>query len=155
MTGNSTLSRVIAVILTLALLLAALFGLSELVKRKASYIQYADFFDEKQNFDVLFFGTSHVLDAVQPMKLWKDYGFHARNPENGAMEEFVHAWGNIVKNEPRRAHKAPFVVHDLDALRRNGDDEQGRPRLPCGEPSGHNGLGAHRLLGGALAAGAS
>ena len=45
MTGNSTLSRVIAVILTFALLLAALFGLSELVKRKASYIQYADFFD--------------------------------------------------------------------------------------------------------------
>ena len=79
MTGNSTLSRVIAVILTFALLLAALFGLSELVKRKASYIQYADFFDEKQNFDVLFFGTSHVLDAVQPMKLWKDHGFLSYN----------------------------------------------------------------------------
>ena len=79
MTGNSTLSRVVTVILTLALLLAALFGLSELVKRKASYIQYADFFDEKQNFDVLFFGTSHVMDAVQPMELWKDHGFLSYN----------------------------------------------------------------------------
>ncbi|MBQ3344592.1 MAG: hypothetical protein IJG84_22065 [Kiritimatiellae bacterium] len=64
-------------------------------------------------------------------KFWKDYGFHARNPENGAMEEFVHAWGNIVKNEPRRAHKAPFVVHDLDALRRNGEyfDEECNSRF--------------------------
>ncbi|MDD4016803.1 MAG: hypothetical protein PHV28_02555 [Kiritimatiellae bacterium] len=59
-------------------------------------------------------------------KFWTDYGFHARNPENGAMEEFVHAWGNVMKNEPKRALKAPFVVHDLDALKRNGeyfDDE--------------------------------
>ncbi|MBQ9662838.1 MAG: hypothetical protein IJV40_06775 [Oscillospiraceae bacterium] len=79
MTRNSTLSRVLAVILTLLLLLTALFGLSELVKRKSSYIQYADFFDEEQNFDVLFLGTSHMLDAVYPMELWKDHGFLSYN----------------------------------------------------------------------------
>lgn len=70
------------------------------------------------------YGTPQFTNGAY--KFWKDYGFHARNPENGAMEEFVHAWGNIVKNEPKRAYKAPFVVHDLDALRRNGeyfDDE--------------------------------
>ena len=78
MTGN-IIRRILAVFFTLILLITALFGLSELVKRKSSYIQYADFFDEKQNFDVLFFGTSHMMDAVYPMKLWKDHGFLSYN----------------------------------------------------------------------------
>ena len=79
MTGNIICRRVFAVMLTLVLLIAALFGMSEVVKRKSSYTQYADFFDEKQDFDVLFFGTSHIMDAVYPMELWKDYGFISYN----------------------------------------------------------------------------
>ncbi len=79
MMGKATLLRITALILTVILLMATLYGLSELVKRKSSYTQYADFFDEKNNFDVLFFGTSHVLDAVYPMELWKNYGFISYN----------------------------------------------------------------------------
>ena len=79
MTRNIVCRRVLAVVLTLVLLIAALYGLSEITKRKSSYTQYADFFDEKQNFDVLFFGTSHMMDAVHPMELWKDFGFLSYN----------------------------------------------------------------------------
>ena len=79
MNRRINLRRILAVFLTAVLLIAALYGLSEAVKRKSSYTQYADFFDEKQDFDVLFFGTSHVLNAVYPMELWKDHGFISYN----------------------------------------------------------------------------
>ena len=70
------------------------------------------------------YGTPQLKDGKY--RFWTDYGFHARNPEVGAMEEFVHAWGNIVKNKPKKAMKAPVMIHDFDAFRRNGeyfDDE--------------------------------
>ena len=79
MSGNITLRRTVAVLLTLIMLFAALFGLSQLVKRKASDIQYADFFKEKQNFDVLFLGTSRMMDAVYPMEMWQEHGFTSYN----------------------------------------------------------------------------
>lgn len=53
--------------------------LSNVLERKSSYAKYADFFDEKNNFDVLFFGTSHVVDAIFPMELWNDYGMVSYN----------------------------------------------------------------------------
>ena len=54
-------------------------------------------------------------------KFWTDYGFHARNPEKSSMEQFVHAWGNIIENEPKKALRAPFVMLDFDALKRKGE----------------------------------
>lgn len=54
-------------------------------------------------------------------RFWRDYGFHARTPERGAMEEFIHAWRNVVRHVPQEALKATFVVHDLAALKRNGE----------------------------------
>ena len=79
------------------------------------------------------YGTPHFRNGRYGF--WTDYGFHARTPENGAMEEFVHAWGNLVKNEPKRALKAPFVIHDFAALRRNGEylDESCNPRFRSGK----------------------
>ena len=52
---------------------------------------------------------------------WRDRGFHARNPEPDTMDEFLHAWGKIVRNEPARSAKAPFVMLDVAELRRHGD----------------------------------
>ena len=79
------------------------------------------------------YGTPHFKDGRYGF--WTDYGFHARTPEKGAMEEFVHAWGNLVKNEPKRALKAPFVIHDFAALRRNGEylDESCNARFRSGK----------------------
>ena len=65
------------------------------------------------------YGTPQFKDGEY--RFWTDYGFHARNPENGAMEEFIHAWGHVVRNRPKRPLKAPMLVHDLEALRRNGE----------------------------------
>lgn len=56
-----------------------LVKMTELLEKKESVSKYADFFDQKEDFDVLFFGTSHMLNAVFPMELWNDYGIVSYN----------------------------------------------------------------------------
>lgn len=58
-------------------LLLTLF--SGLLIRKDEYTRYREFYSEKDDFDVLFFGSSRMLDAMQPMELWKDYGIKSYN----------------------------------------------------------------------------
>lgn len=65
-----------AVLLLTAGMLVFLSGLTE---RKASREKYADFFSQEQDFDVLFMGSSHVINAVYPMELWNDYGIVSYN----------------------------------------------------------------------------
>ena len=65
------------------------------------------------------YGTPHFANGK--FGFWTDYGFHARNPERKAMDEFVVAWGNLLENKPVRPLKAPFVFADSDAFRRHGD----------------------------------
>lgn len=70
------------------------------------------------------YGTPRFKDGK--FGFWRDYGFHARNPERDTMDEFVYAWGRMIRNEPSRPLKAPFLFLDCDALARHGeyfDDE--------------------------------
>ncbi len=58
-----------------------LFGASVLVKRKDSDYKYKPFFEQakKGNIDVLFMGSSHVINGINPVKLYKDYGYTSYN----------------------------------------------------------------------------
>lgn len=47
---------------------------ANVVKRKDSQSKNAIFFEEKDQVDVLFFGSSHMLNAAHPMELWETYG---------------------------------------------------------------------------------
>ena len=53
--------------------------LSALVERKDSYSKYEPFYQQEENFDVLFMGQSHVLNGIFPMELWNDYGIVSYN----------------------------------------------------------------------------
>lgn len=66
----------LAVLLLCAVILCPLTKLTE---RKASIEKYHDFFEQEADFDVLFMGSSHVLNAVFPMELWHDYGIISYN----------------------------------------------------------------------------
>ncbi len=48
-------------------------------KRKEAYAKSLDFFNQEQNFDVLFFGSSHVMNGILPMQLWDNYGIISYN----------------------------------------------------------------------------
>lgn len=69
----------ISCIITVCLTVCFLSNLTDLMERKASEIKYTDFFEQDEDFDVLFMGTSHVINAVFPMELWDDYGIISYN----------------------------------------------------------------------------
>ncbi len=46
---------------------------------KVGTAKFWDFYEEKQQFDVLFFGSSRVLDSFQPMELWDKYKIRSYN----------------------------------------------------------------------------
>jgi len=73
------LKRILGSILFLAILLGVLAYAAFATKRKNSDEKYADFFNQEQDFDVLFFGSSRVLNGVYPMELWDDYGMVSYN----------------------------------------------------------------------------
>lgn len=66
-----------AVVLGLTVLVLA--HLTDIVERKSSDYKYIPFFEHAEDIDVLFMGTSHVINAIFPMELWKDYGITSYN----------------------------------------------------------------------------
>lgn len=76
------LRRLVGCVVFTIMLVGVLLKVDQIMERKYSYSKYADFYDQKEDFDVLFFGTSHMLNAVFPMELWNDYGIVSYNMAN-------------------------------------------------------------------------
>ena len=70
---------IVKAVLFLALLICVTVFVGKILQRKDEYIRYKQFYSEKENFDVLFFGSSRALDCFQPMELWEDYGITSYN----------------------------------------------------------------------------
>ncbi len=60
-------------------LLLALAAVTGLVMRKNYIKRVQPFYDQTEDFDVLFFGTSHVENGIFPMELWEDHGIVSYN----------------------------------------------------------------------------
>ena len=84
--------RITMTVLWLAALLCCLLLLDRGMRRDDSARKYGAFFEEKADFDVLFLGTSRVLDGISPMELWRDYGFTSYNMGNNSEPLGVTRW---------------------------------------------------------------
>ena len=84
--------RITMTVLWLAALACCLLLLDRGMRRDDSERKYGAFFAEKQDFDVLFLGTSRVLDGISPMELWRDYGFTSYNMGNNSEPLGVTRW---------------------------------------------------------------
>lgn len=73
------LQRVGSVIVVCIMIVAGLYQLSALTERKASNFKYVPFYQQQEDFDVLFMGTSHVINGIFPMELWNKYGIVSYN----------------------------------------------------------------------------
>lgn len=60
--------------------------------RKEAYTRYSPFFEQKENYDVLFLGTSHVQFGVLPMELWDRYGMVSYNLSGNANQIATSYW---------------------------------------------------------------
>ena len=70
--------------LWLLVLVACLIGMDHAMRRGDGELKYSAFFEEKADYDVFFLGTSHMMDAVYPIELWRDYGMTSYNLGNTA-----------------------------------------------------------------------
>ncbi len=68
-------------LLIAVILLSSIFILlaSDLLRRKDSERKYADFFENADKVDVLFFGSSHMLNSVSPAQLYDETGITSYN----------------------------------------------------------------------------
>ena len=71
-------------ICTIIIICMSLFTASEILKVKDSDIKYASFYENKDDFDVLFYGSSIVHYGIYPMELWNEYGITSYNMGNNS-----------------------------------------------------------------------
>ncbi len=58
---------------------ASIFAATVVMRSKESEYKYADFFDRADQLDVLFIGSSHVINAINPAVLFGEYGITSYN----------------------------------------------------------------------------
>lgn len=76
---KESIRRFVYIFVSGFILVIALFFTSKALMRTDTYNKYETFKKSKTDYDVLFFGSSHVLNAVFPMQLWNDYGITSYN----------------------------------------------------------------------------
>ena len=103
----------LSILVTLALTATLLGWLAGLTERKDSRYEYAPFLQEEAGFDVLFFGTSHMIYGVYPMELWQDYGIASYNLAGHGIHIPTVYW--VMKNALLQ-HRPRLVVVDCYLL---------------------------------------
>ena len=73
------ISSIIKTIAFLAVTAVFIFGATIVLRSKDSDYKYADFFDKADQIDVLFIGSSHVINAMNPAVLYGEYGITSYN----------------------------------------------------------------------------
>ena len=68
--------KAVALLAIAAVVMQAVF---KVVQRKESYEKYADFFDVADQIDVLYLGSSHVINGVNPVQIFEQYGYTGYN----------------------------------------------------------------------------
>lgn len=72
----------LGIFITLVLLICGISYVDRLTRLKSSSardLSYESYFRYADDYDVLFFGTSHVMYGVSPLDLWNDYGMVSYN----------------------------------------------------------------------------
>ncbi len=75
------IALIVKTVLFLAILTVCLFAVSLIVERKSSYDKNQRFFEEAQagNIDAFILGSSHVINGINPVQLYEQYGYTAYN----------------------------------------------------------------------------
>jgi len=73
------IKNVLSSLIVIGLVFLLLTILTQIMERKSSYTKNYDFITQDADFDVLFVGSSKVINSVFPMELWDDYGFVSYN----------------------------------------------------------------------------
>ena len=81
---NGKLKKIICVLAVIALTAVNLAVLNYALRDEYCYTRYQPFMDQNEDIDVVFIGSSRVVNSVNPMQLWHDYGITSYNFGNSA-----------------------------------------------------------------------
>lgn len=84
---------------------------TDIMQRKSSDYKYIPFFEHAKDYDVLFMGTSHVINAVFPMELWNNYGITSYNFGGHSNQLATTYW--VMKNSLDYAKPKVMVIDCL------------------------------------------
>lgn len=90
------LSAIFSFMAVVLLVCAGMLYFSNLTERKESNNKFSDFYRQEEDYDVLFLGSSHVLNGIFPMELWSDYGIVSYNLASHGSRPASNYW--ILKN---------------------------------------------------------
>lgn len=110
--------RLAAVCATLGLIAGGIYVHSRMVRRDDVTHDKSSFFNDR-DYDVLFFGTSHMRAGIIPFQLWKDYGITSYNLAVNSMQ--IDTAYYAIK-EACSYHKPKIAVLDVYSCRLNYPD---------------------------------
>ncbi len=114
---KNIIKAVVSFFVVAVLIGSGIFYCAKVTERKESKEKFAGFYEE-ENLDVLFLGSSHVLNGIFPMELWKEYGIVSYNMAGHGNRPAMNYW--ILKNALEYANPK-LVVLDVCML---GMDEK-------------------------------
>ena len=77
MKANMYVNRILSLIFTVTITVVVLCALTKIVERKEADSRFSDFYTSDP--DILFLGSSHMINGVFPPQLWSDYGIVSYN----------------------------------------------------------------------------
>jgi len=108
------------IIIPIVIFFSILMVISWVTKLKDSDEKYKEFIEENNQFDVLFYGSSHVYNGISPMILWAKYGitsYNMGNPNSTLPQTYWTIRNTININKPK------VIVIDIAFIKRDEKTE--------------------------------
>jgi len=96
MKKRNTFNCIVEILLTLALTVGLVSYAANVCERKTTRFRFHDFFENKEEYDVIFYGSSHMINGVFPNNLYRDYGISAYN--FGAHADYIPSSYWVMRN---------------------------------------------------------
>ena len=116
---KNSIRHFIYVFVSFLILLFLLYFTSNIFMRDDACERYENFKKSKTDYDVLFFGSSHVLNAIFPMQLWNDYGITSYNLAWHGMTVIPSYW---ILQTSVSYHKPKIAVLDILGINNDSKD---------------------------------
>ena len=110
------IKRLLGTLLVLVLVGAGAQRANDLLSNKVAAIQFGHFFEDEREYDVLYFGSSHMQYGISPMEIWHDYGVTGYNCAGQGTSIAASYW--TFKNAIRY-HKPKVAVLDTFLIYQN------------------------------------
>lgn len=78
------------------------------LQKPEAYVKNQEFFEADENYDVLFFGSSHAVMGILPMEIWNEYGITSYNLSNGGQRLAEDYW--VLKEALERQNPTLVVI---------------------------------------------